>query len=202
MAYYEPSYGAYYAEPRGPVRATAVAPQPSVFQHVKRVVAFERTPLEAWQEYKDELTRIVSERHALTIQARTRGMLGRKRSARVRLESENVVMIQRMVRDKLARRAAERQIRLLKISALMAKGERKAVMKLEAAFLRRRERKRAAATAVAASIVQAHFIGFKVRARRARAAGAARRARAQQRFLVRLLTQLAPRPSLRRSPSL
>jgi hypothetical protein len=161
MAYYEPSYGQNYAaeQARGPVPATAVAPQPSVFPHMKRVVAFERTPLEAWQEYQDELTRIVNQRHALVIQARTRGMLGRKQTVRVRLQSERVVLIQRMVRDKLARREAQRQIRRLKIASLMAKGERKAVMKLQAAFLRRRERKRTAA----ASIMQAHFIGLKVR---------------------------------------
>lgn len=179
MAYYKPGYGQNYAaEPaRRPVPATAVAPQPSAFSHMKRVVAFERTPLEAWQEYQEELTRVVSERHALVIQSRARGMLGRKQTGRVRLQSERVVLIQRMVRDKLARREAQRQIRRYKIAALMAKGERKAVMKLEAAYLRRRERKRAAA----ATIMQAHFAGLKVCARAASvwsaAGGAPARAR-------------------------
>lgn len=134
----------------------------SVLPHLGRVLTFERTPMEAWHEYQDEITSDVSQRHAILIQARARGMLERKLTERMKLQNEKILVIQKHVRSRLARKTLKRIKTQYKVLTLFANAERKAVMKLELAYLKRRERRREAS----ASIVRAHYVGRKARQKR------------------------------------
>lgn len=90
---------------------------------------------EAWHEYQDELSYDSTERHAILIQAYARGMRSRSDTARMRLQQDKILMIQRMVRGKLARKYLRRIKMQYKYAAFMASRERKAVMKLEVSRL-------------------------------------------------------------------
>jgi len=143
----------------GDRRPEGKAPAPSFLPHLGRVVAFERTPMEAWHEYLDERERVVNERHAVRIQAAARGMRDRYNAQRLKVEESAAVLIQKHARAKLARRRLEDMKRQFAVVTLFANAERKAVMKLELAYLKRLEKKRRAAT----TVLQAQYRGRKAR---------------------------------------
>mmetsp|Transcript_3600 Transcript_3600/g.10355 ORF Transcript_3600/g.10355 Transcript_3600/m.10355 type:complete len:347 (+) Transcript_3600:145-1185(+) len=139
----------------------AALKEPSIMTHFTNVLVFKRTVVEACYEYQLEKKKIANERHAIQIQRRVRGMRDRERLARLHLQKEKVTIIQAAFRSWLARKVIDRRRRELQILSLFASAERKAVMKLELAFINRRERKRAAAVAV----MQSQFSLRKARLR-------------------------------------
>jgi len=104
---------------------------PSIMPHVTRVVSFNRTPMEAWHEYQEELSRVINERHATRIQAHARGRRDRQNTLRMKLQQENIVIIQKLWRAKLARTQLERYRKQYQVIILFASAERKAVMRLQ-----------------------------------------------------------------------
>mmetsp|Transcript_7437 Transcript_7437/g.20278 ORF Transcript_7437/g.20278 Transcript_7437/m.20278 type:complete len:362 (-) Transcript_7437:468-1553(-) len=132
---------------------------PSIMPHVTRVVSFNRTPMEAWHEYQEELSRVINERHATRIQAHARGRRDRQNTLRMKLQQENIVIIQKLWRAKLARTQLERYRKQYQVIILFASAERKAVMRLQHAFRMRRQRRQEAA----AQFMQAAWVGRKTR---------------------------------------
>jgi len=114
---------------------------------------------EAWREYQDEVNLHKTEKQAIKIQALARGRGARVNADHIKLQREKATFIQAHVRAWLARKRLQEQKRLYEISMLFASAERRAVMKLELAFIKKRERQRG----FAAHIVQSHFHGRKVR---------------------------------------